>query len=60
MENPGAALRQGDLGYLHRHPDADSLKFMAFFPTTATYPLVLQFKVDGRVHTAFSTSEVSP
>ena len=53
------ALRQGDLAYLHVHPDADSLKFMAVFPTAGTYRLFLQFKVDGGVHTAAFTQEVS-
>ena len=53
------ALRQGDLAYLHVHPDADSLKFMATFPTADAYRLFLQFKVDGAVHTAAFTQEVS-
>jgi hypothetical protein len=50
--------RQGDLAYLHVHPDT-SLKFMATFPTSGSYRLFLQFKVDGRVHTAAFTQEVS-
>ena len=54
------ALRQGDLAYLHVHPDADRLKFMATFPTAGAYRLFLQFKVDGGVHTAAFTEEVSP
>ena len=54
------ALRQGDLAYLHVHPDADRLKFMATFPTAGAYRLFLQFKVDGSVHTAAFTQEVSP
>jgi hypothetical protein len=53
------ALRQGDLAFLHVHPDEDSLKFMATFPTAGAYRLFLQFKVDGRVHTAAFTQEVS-
>ena len=53
------ALRQGDLAYLHVHPDTESLKFMATFPTAGSYRLFLQFKVDGRVHTAAFTQEVS-
>jgi hypothetical protein len=53
------ALRQGDLAFLHVHPDEDSLKFMATFPTAGTYRLFLQFKTDGRVHTAAFTQEVS-
>ena len=53
------ALRQGDLAYLHVHPDANSLRFMAVFPTAGTYRLFLQFKVHGGVHTAAFTQEVS-
>jgi hypothetical protein len=53
------ALRQGDLAYLHVHPDAESLRFEATFPSAASYRLFLQFKVDGRVHTAAFTQEVS-
>jgi hypothetical protein len=53
------ALRQGDLAYLHVHPDESSLKFMAEFPTAGSYRLFLQFKVDGRVHTAEFTEEVA-
>jgi hypothetical protein len=53
------ALRQGDLAYLHVHPDARSLRFMAEFPSAGTYRLFLQFRVDGRVHTAAFTQEVA-
>jgi hypothetical protein len=53
------ALRQGDLAFLHVHPDASSLKFMAEFPTAGRYRLFLQFQTDGRVHTAAFTQEVS-
>jgi hypothetical protein len=53
------ALRQGDLAYLHVHPDESTLKFMAQFPSVGTYRLFLQFKVDGRVHTAEFTQEVA-
>jgi hypothetical protein len=53
------ALRQGDLAFLHVHPDENSLKFMAAFPTAGTYRLFLQFQTDGRVHTAAFTQEVS-
>jgi hypothetical protein len=53
------ALRQGDLAFLHVHPDEDSLRFMATFPTAGRYRLFLQFKTDGRVHTAAFTQEVS-
>jgi hypothetical protein len=53
------ALRQGDLAFLHVHPDENSLKFMATFPTAGKHRLFLQFQVDGRIHTAAFTQEVS-
>ena len=54
------ALRQGDLAFLHVHPDEDRLQFMATFPTAGTYRLFLQFKTaDGQLHTAAFTQEVT-
>jgi hypothetical protein len=54
------ALRQGDLAYLHVHPDEKSLKFMSTFPTAGRYRMFLQFKTgDGRLHTAAFTQEVT-
>jgi hypothetical protein len=54
------ALRQGDLAFLHVHPDENRLKFMATFPTAGSYRLFLQFKTaDGRLHTAAFTQEVT-
>jgi hypothetical protein len=53
------ALREGDLAYLHVHPDEQRLKFMATFPTAGTYRLFLQFRVAGRVHTAEFTLQVA-
>jgi hypothetical protein len=53
------ALRQGDLAFLHVHPDASSLRFEATFPNPGSYRLFLQFRVAGRVHTAPFTLEVS-
>jgi hypothetical protein len=54
------ALRQGDLAFLHVHPDENRLNFMATFPTAGRYRLFLQFKTaDGRLHTAAFTQEVS-
>ncbi|MEO8687717.1 MAG: hypothetical protein ABI611_05810 [Solirubrobacteraceae bacterium] len=53
------ALRRGDLAFLHVHPDENSLRFMAEFPTAGRYRLFLQFKSEGRVHTAAFTQEVS-
>ena len=53
------ALREGDLAFLHVHPDANSLRFEADFLDAGSYRLFLQFQVAGRVHTAAFTLEVS-
>jgi hypothetical protein len=55
------ALREGDLAYLHVHPEghSDTVGFMTEFPSEGRYRLYLQFKHDGRVHTAEFTQEVS-
>jgi len=53
------ALRQGDLAFLHVHPAPDTLDFDAAFPSPGQYRLFLQFKIDGQVHTAEFTQEVS-
>lgn len=53
------ALRDGDLALLHVHPDSEKLDFEATFPSPASYRLFLQFKVNGHVHTAEFTQEVS-
>jgi hypothetical protein len=57
------ALREGDLAYLHVHPDeakleANEIQFMAEFPTAGRYRLFLQFKADGKVRTVAYTLEV--
>lgn len=54
------ALRQGDLAFLHVHPDESSLRFMSRFPSPGRYRLFLQFETGERVHTAAFTQEVSP
>lgn len=56
------ALRDGDLAYLHVHPDADDprpgetsgpeIAFIAEAPTAGRYLLYLDFQVDGHVRTA--------
>ena len=54
------ALREGDLAFLHVHPDQNRLRFEATFPTAGRYRLFLQFKTgDGRLHTAAFTQEVT-
>ena len=59
------ALRQGDLAYLHAHPEEHdaapgTIPFAADFLSAGTYRLFLQFKIDGVVHTAGFTVEVAP
>ncbi|MGQ9405991.1 heavy-metal-associated domain-containing protein [Mycolicibacterium gilvum] len=56
------ALREGDLAYLHVHPEGaepvegrtggPSVSFAATAPTVGRYLLYLDFKVDDTVHTA--------
>lgn len=49
------ALREGDLAFLHVHPEEDEeaaqIPFAATFPTAGRYRLYLQFKHDGAVQT---------
>jgi hypothetical protein len=51
-------LRAGDLAYLHTHPDGDRLAFAAELPSAGAYRTWVQFKLDGRVHTAAFTQEL--
>jgi hypothetical protein len=55
------ALREGDLAFLHVHPEehGDAVRFMTEFPSEGRYRLYLQFKHDGKVHTAEFTREVT-
>jgi hypothetical protein len=56
------ALRDGDLAFLHVHPEGDEpterettgpdVGFVAELPTPGRYLLYLDFQVDGTVHTA--------
>ncbi|MFJ8819668.1 hypothetical protein [Amycolatopsis thermoflava] len=56
------ALREGDLAYLHVHPDGSpgdgttrpgpSITFYAEVPSAGTYRLFLDFQHEGKVHTA--------
>lgn len=49
-------LRQGDLGYVHVHPEAQlvdgKVKFWLAAPSAGTYRMFFDFQVAGRVHTA--------
>ncbi|MFF7949530.1 hypothetical protein [Streptomyces griseorubiginosus] len=59
------ALRSGDLAYLHVHPNGEpgdgttapgpDISFTATAPGAGTYRLFLDFKHDGKVHTAAFT-----
>jgi hypothetical protein len=55
------ALREGDLAYLHVHPEehGDAVSFMTEFPSEGRYRLYFQFKQAGRVHTAEFTQRVA-
>jgi hypothetical protein len=52
------ALREGDLAFLHVHPQDDGVRFEATFPTAGRYRLFLQFQHEGRVQTVAFTQEV--
>lgn len=57
------ALREGDLAFLHVHPEEDEgepneIVFEAEFPTAGRYRLYLQFRHEGVVRTAEFTLEV--
>jgi len=52
------ALREGDLAFLHVHPDRDRLRFATRFPSAARYRVFVQVRSAGRVHTAAFTHRV--
>jgi hypothetical protein len=57
------ALREGDLAFLHVHPESESteggdIRFRVEYPSPGRYRLFLQFKHEGRVHTAAFTQEL--
>ena len=51
------ALRASDLAYLHTHPEGDALAFETELPSAGAYRLWVQFRLEGRVHTAGFTVE---
>jgi len=57
------ALREGDLGYLHVHPDEDvggnAVAFEASFPNAGRYRLFFQFKTRGQVRAVDYTVKVA-
>ncbi len=58
------ALREGDLAFLHAHPeDSDTpsrIRFAAELPSAGRYRLFMQFRHDGAVRTVAHTLEVLP
>ena len=57
------ALREGDLAFLHVHPETEDgsgprIAFRAAFPSEGRYRLFLQFAHEGRVQTVGFTVEV--
>ena len=52
------ALREGDLAFLHVHPEDDGVRFGVTFPTAGRYRLFLQFKHAGQVRTVAFTQVV--
>ena len=58
------ALREGDLAFLHLHPEesraAGTIRFTAQLPSAGRYRLFLQFRHGGRVHTVAHTVVVAP
>jgi hypothetical protein len=57
------ALREGDLGFLHVHPESKArvgsdIRFAIEYPSPGRYRLFLQFKLDGQVQTAAFTHEI--
>ncbi|WBB67800.1 copper resistance protein CopC [Micromonospora sp. WMMD812] len=49
-------VREGDLGYVHVHPEAElvdgAIKFWLTAPSPGRYRAFLDFQIDGTVHTA--------
>jgi hypothetical protein len=52
------AIRQGDMKYLHTHPDGNTPGFHVEYPTAGNYRVFVQFRHRGRVHTAAFTVAV--
>ncbi|MGK2932631.1 MAG: hypothetical protein ACSLFD_07670 [Solirubrobacterales bacterium] len=57
------ALREGDLAFLHTHPEGEPggpgpIRFEVNYPSPGNYRLFLQFKHGGKVHTAAFTRVV--
>lgn len=55
-------MREGDLAYVHVHPEAElvdgKVKFWLTAPSPGTYRMFFDFQVAGQVHTAAWTSRI--
>ncbi|MEU5964095.1 copper resistance CopC family protein [Micromonospora parva] len=55
-------VREGDLGYVHVHPEPElvdgTVKFWLTTPSSGRYRAFFDFQVDGKVHTAEYTIDV--
>ncbi|TCB98455.1 copper resistance protein CopC [Micromonospora zingiberis] len=55
-------VREGDLGYVHVHPEPDlvdgAVKFWLTVPSAGRYRAFFDFQVDGKVHTAEYTIDL--
>ncbi|RKN47940.1 copper resistance CopC family protein [Micromonospora endolithica] len=55
-------VREGDLGYVHVHPESElvdgAVRFWLTAPSAGRYRAFLDFQVDGAVHTAAYTVDV--
>ncbi|TWJ20976.1 methionine-rich copper-binding protein CopC [Micromonospora endolithica] len=55
-------VREGDLGYVHVHPEPDlvngAITFWLTAPSAGRYRAFFDFQVDGRVHTAQYTIDI--
>ncbi|HEY0002252.1 MAG TPA: hypothetical protein VGB74_17515, partial [Actinoplanes sp.] len=55
-------MRQGDLAYVHVHPETQlvdgQVKFWLTMPSAGTYRLFFDFQVAGKVHTAAWTAVI--
>ncbi|MEU8018788.1 copper resistance protein CopC [Micromonospora parva] len=55
-------VREGDLGYVHVHPEQElvdgTVKFWLTTPSSGRYRAFFDFQVDGKVHTAEYTIDV--
>ncbi|HEX8208470.1 MAG TPA: hypothetical protein VF587_20585 [Solirubrobacteraceae bacterium] len=50
-------LREGDMAFLHVHPEEDGVSFMTELPSPGRYRMFLQFKHEGRVQTVAFTED---